>query len=406
MYPETKFIVLSDLHYYDMNLGVTGAAFEKARSLRKEIKMVSESPDILESAIDASEEDADFVMICGDLTMEGEGPSHKKLAETLSKLLHAGLKVFVINGNHDIYNPRASSYSGDKRLKVESISPGEFSQIYGAYGYREALDRDEGSLSYVAEPIQGLWVLAIDSCRWREKYSESGKIYRNTFNWLRTVLNRARENGKTVMGMMHHGVLEHYRGNRKYFGDFIVENHQKISQLFMEYNVNLVFTGHFHAQDVALARDGSRYLYDIETGSLVTYPCPYRVITIDNRQVMRIETRYITSTTNHPTGFRQYAFRQSYDMAERLAIKTLRKWRVRERDARRLAPQIVRAFRAHGTGNEDPGEEVIKFQGIGWWGKAVMSLKKPLLESLWEQSPVPDNHLSIDLSTGHYLPDN
>ena len=42
-----------------------------------------------------------------------------------------------------------------------------------------------------------------------------------------------------------------------------------------------VFTGHMHANDIAsITTENGNTLYDIETGSVVTYPSPARSVTI------------------------------------------------------------------------------------------------------------------------------
>lgn len=402
-YPSAKFIVLSDIHYYDTALGTTGTAFERVRNQRKEIKMVQESSEILDAAIDAIiKEKVDFLIICGDLTRDGELTSHTLLAKALKKLTLEGVKVFVINGNHDVQNSQASRYCGEIRERTATVSPVEFKHIYTGYGYEEALEQDEISLSYVSEPVEGLWLLAVDSCCWREKYSEEGKIYPQTLKWIENMLFLAKRKEKAVIVMMHHGLLEHYRGNKKYYGAFIIENHDKVTSLLMRHGINIVFSGHYHSQDIALKRISDSFLYDIETGSLVTYPCPFRIVTIDSSQTMKVRTKNIDATHNHQSGFLEYACQQSTMIAERLAIRTLKGWLVPQRDAEILAPQIVRAFTAHGTGNEEKPGDILNLQGVGYWGRIVMSIKRPLLEGLWEQSPPPDNNLFIDLKTGNY----
>jgi len=69
-----------------------------------------------------------------------------------------------VPGNHDIQNAGAASYSGDATTPVPSIAPADFSTIYQDFGLGDAISRDPDSLSYVAELVPGLWLLALDSC--------------------------------------------------------------------------------------------------------------------------------------------------------------------------------------------------------------------------------------------------
>ena len=62
----------------------------------------------------------------------------------------------------------------------------------------------------------------------------------------------------------------------------------------MDAGIQVVFTGHFHANDIAKTSDTrGNYLYDVETGSPVTYPCPYRIIEYRNDNQLVISTKHI-----------------------------------------------------------------------------------------------------------------
>ncbi len=47
--------------------------------------------------------------------------------------------------------------------------------------------------------------------------------------------------------------------------------------------MHLVFTGHYPAQDIVRADWDGTVLYDVETGSLLTYPNPIRFVTLADR---------------------------------------------------------------------------------------------------------------------------
>ena len=78
----------------------------------------------------------------------------------------------------------------------------------------------------------------------------------------------------------------------------IVKGNGILNELLNYYGVNFVFTGHFHAQDIVLERSGlfKNNLYDIETGSLVTYQAPYRIIDMGTPEYASVTTGYITFT--------------------------------------------------------------------------------------------------------------
>ena len=83
------------------------------------------------------------------------------------------------------------------------------------------------------------------------------------------------------MVMSHHGIIEHWVGQNKLHSDYLLSDYKYIGKMLASYDVRLSFTGHYHAQDITLSdfnKDG--FLYDIETGSLVTAPCPIRYLSL------------------------------------------------------------------------------------------------------------------------------
>jgi 3',5'-cyclic AMP phosphodiesterase CpdA len=166
-FPETSFTVFSDPHIYDPGLGTTGAAFESY--IANDRKLLRESPEILDATINAiSGLNSQFVLVCGDLTKDGELASHLLAVQYLAKLESQGKKIYVVPGNHDIRNGHSFRYTGDTRERVPNITAEQFAEIYAEYGFKEAIQKDSDSLSYVAEPEDGLWLLALDSCNYKE----------------------------------------------------------------------------------------------------------------------------------------------------------------------------------------------------------------------------------------------
>lgn len=60
--------------------------------------------------------------------------------------------------------------------------------------------------------------------------------------------------------------------------------------------MNVVFTGHYHAQDITMERwDDETFIFDVETGSFVTYPCPLREVKIAADTMLVTNLQEITS---------------------------------------------------------------------------------------------------------------
>jgi len=347
VYPQASFIVLSDLHFYDSSLGISGSAFQDY--LDHDRKLLKESEELIDTAISEIKPlSADFVIISGDLTKDGEKLNHQILARKLQLLKQSGKKVFVIPGNHDIANGDAVRFVGDHKESVETVTGEEFADIYREFGYEEAIERDSHSLSYVAEPVSGLWLLGIDSNKWKENKPDEephvdGAITDETLSWIDSILIKAREGNKAVVVFMHHGIMEHYPNNLDFYSDYIVDNHEIVAAKLANSGVKLVFTGHFHAQDITqkTIETTGNTIFDIETGSLVTAPCPYRIVEITSGQEAVIQSRFITSIPSHPADFKSYSETYVFEGTKKLADDKLKGYWVSESDRELINPQAI-----------------------------------------------------------------
>ena len=376
---EPRFAVFSDPHYFDPDLLINdGAAFQEY--LARDRKLLKESEAILASTVDAIKNTAglDFVLVPGDMTKDGAKTSHRKFANHIQTLENAGIPVYVVPGNHDIDNPHAHAYDGDAAIEVDTVSPTEFARIYNDYGYGEAIARDPASLGYVAEPVPGLWLLALDSCRYAEndaagKAVTGGRFSTETLNWITDRLAEAQAADKQVIAMMHHGLLEHFTGQSQANpgAEYVIENWETVSQTLAEAGLPVVFTGHFHAQDVAVktweVNGGTIALTDVQTGSLVTYPNPYRIVDMKADGTLDIDSRYITEV-DYDTGFMtfpEYAENYLLEGLNGLVYASLTMpadqggYGLPAEQANALTPMIVAAFAAHYAGNESPDAETL-----------------------------------------------
>jgi 3',5'-cyclic AMP phosphodiesterase CpdA len=406
-YPTLRFAVLSDPHLYDAALGTSGAAFEEY--LSNDRKLLAESPALLETALAAlSKEDIQFLLIPGDLTKDGERASHELMARYLAQFEAAGKQVYVIPGNHDVRNGKSERYGAEGAVRVPNISADDFARVYSPFGYAQAIRRDAASLSYVTEPVEGLWLLALDSCLYRENVEDhdpitNGRFSAATLQWLEEVLLEAARAGTPVLAVEHHNVLEHYQGQDKEFGDYLVDDHAAIARLLAAYHVRVIFTGHYHAQDVTEAREpDDTFLFDVETGSLVTYPCPYRVVSISAAQEMTIRSQDITAIPQRTTGFPAYAREAAFRGVAEIASRTIQGYHVGKAEADGLAAQVADAFMAHYAGDEalPPGVEPIRTRGLSPMAWLVVNNRKALVQSLWRDLSPPDNNVTLDLRTG------
>jgi 3',5'-cyclic AMP phosphodiesterase CpdA len=395
-YPEALFAVISDTHLYDSSLGSSGAAFEK--TMNSDRKLLLDSQDLLDYAIqEIIASKVNFTLVCGDLTKDGEIINHNIVARRLKKLTDAGIPAYVVPGNHDINNPDAVKYNGDTTEPVASINADDFARIYGEFGYNAAITRDDDSLSYVAEPVEGLWLLALDACRYRENVPGkheivSGKISQKTADWTASVLRDAADRNKAVIAMMHHGTVEHWIGQSKLHPDYLILDYVNFGNFLASWDVRFIFTGHYHAQDIVRSEYNGKSIYDIETGSLVTAPCPVRYVNIKDN-VMDIRTESIVDKLHPGTDFapNAIAFVKKTVMLE--AAEVLRKYKVSEKDIAIITDAVGDAFNAHYSGDEDLSlKKTVDKSKLSLWGRFILGQQQYVIDGLWADLKPSDNN--------------
>lgn len=398
-YPAARFAVFSDPHLYDASLGADDS----------DLKLLRESREILSAAIQRVKDlSVSFLLIPGDLTKDGELQDHLIMARELAGLARAGVRVYVVPGNHDVLNPHAFGFSAAGKVRVPTVTPASFAEIYAECGYADALMRDPGSLSYVAEPSPGLWLLAVDSANYAENMRRGasvsgGGLTQERIDWIESVLAEALRRDKAVIVMMHHGVLEHFAGQAKYFGNYLVNGWQQVSEMFAARNVRAVFTGHFHAQDIAMkkTKDG-KFLYDIETGSLVSFPIPVRCVEITAEQKMVITSSFIKdlpSFTARGVDFWEYARNSMAAGITQTVAGMMSGIGISAKEASTIASQVADASLAHFRGDESfTGTDVLSTKGLGLLAGIVAGSRRDLVEGLWHDQAPADNDVTLDLA--------
>ena len=143
---------------------------------------------------EAAEKQPDALILSGDLTQNGEKVNHEELAKKLRLLESQGVPVVVIPGNHDINHPSAASFEGTEKKKADNITLKNFNfHLPGKFGYDEAMDRDENSLSYIYQADERYWLMMLDSCQYDPENKIGGRIRKETLLWMEKWLERARE---------------------------------------------------------------------------------------------------------------------------------------------------------------------------------------------------------------------
>lgn len=280
---QSRFMVMSDMHVLDRSL------FDETSSFEGNPRLVENSAELFDLAIQRIEEVCpDFLLIPGDMTNEGEKVSHEYVSGQLNALVTKGIKVLVIPGNHDVNNPNASSYLSGSSAKVPSVSSEEFQSIYAHCGYEDAIAKF--GLSYLAYPCDGLAVLCLDSRKpdtSTTHYSEGG-LTEETLAWAEKMARLARLQGRAVIGMMHHPVMEHFDGHAQLAPTYIANQSSgypalsDVQKRLVNAGIGVMFTGHYHLQSVQHEVIEDKEFWDVMTGSLSSYPMPLRMGTVSS----------------------------------------------------------------------------------------------------------------------------
>jgi hypothetical protein len=402
-----RFAVLSDTHLYDKRLGTSGSAFEAY--LAADPKLLALSEPILEATLaDIVRSKVDFVIISGDLTKDGEVVSHRLMVRNLEKLERAGIPVFVVPGNHDINNHDAATYSGDIATPIPSASPQLFRSLYRPFGYGQAIDHAPDSLSYVAEPAPGLWLLALDSVKWAESANSphpltSGRLTDATMTWALKKLHQAQVRGKQVIAFMHHGVNMHFLAEPTVFPDYLVDNWPVVGAQLAGAGLKVIFTGHYHSQDASIMSidaEGNPQpstLCDIETGSLVMFPCAYRIAELDRTGQLHVNSRRITKIAADLGGvpFQQYAEDFLRDLLPYPVTYQLEmQFGLDAGTAAFLEPFVADALVANYVGDEVLSEQTL--EELEMLPEPFQSL---LIYGFWTDLPPGDNKLVVPVGT-------
>ena len=317
-----RIAVMSDLHYLSPDMIADTEDFEHA--FNSDRKLLKESSSVLREMLERVRADKpDILLVSGDLTKDGEQECHAALAKQLQQLQQdiPGLKIYVINGNHDIRNYNAKNFNtpDGKAVPATRTHPEDFKRIYDfVYSdptviatFTPAAGNEAGSLSYVARPVEGLTVIAMDTCRYSsdntsngdDEHETSGAISADLEKWVIEQTAAAKARGDLVIGLEHHGLVPHFDVQPTILPMYLVNGYERIAQEYADAGMSAVFTGHMHAVDIAaMTTKAGNTFYDIETGSALTYPCPIRFVDLRRSTVGGETNTYMSVSTKTHIG--------------------------------------------------------------------------------------------------------
>lgn len=334
---------------------------------------------------DAAKRGISLVVLPGDLTDNGQFVNQEKVKEILEGYQERfGMKFFVTTGNHDPVRPFGMQNeehdflrSDGSRTVQENRCAGyvDEMQCYAAFGfypqpeylywetpftsyryedysYQEALR--EGALekreytlcdslkaidaSYLVEPVEGLWLLAIDGGVYLpgpvkngvQTYEGSSVGYNNVLKykefilpWVRKVASEAKIRNKILVAYSHYPLADFNDGAselvRKAWGSKKFDLHrvpsEEVSEAFLEAGIRLHVAGHMHVNDTGVKRGkNGTCLYNIQVPSIATCIPAYKILTAEDDMHFEVETVLVDSVPGFDRLFGLYEKEYEYDM--------------------------------------------------------------------------------------------
>ncbi|MCR5207437.1 MAG: metallophosphoesterase, partial [Eubacterium sp.] len=165
MMESTKFYLITDTHFYKHSLSQYNEYYDDF--MHYEQKCFEETQAINEAVFEYIEnaDEADTLLIAGDLSFNGEKESHLAYIEHLKRLKEKGKRVLVVTADHDFKDKPDGCFGFDEngRIHPEPTPRDELIELYKDFGFGDAVAVDKQHLSYVYQLSDGVRLLALNN---------------------------------------------------------------------------------------------------------------------------------------------------------------------------------------------------------------------------------------------------
>lgn len=287
-------------------------------------------------------------------------------------------------------------------------------------------------MSYLVEPVEGLWLLALDTNVYVPRAdadqtdTENGENFYGSGNagynrvlthkkhllpWMADVARRANEQGKILISFSHFPAADFYNGAGPLIEEVWGEDEfqmvrmpeKKTTEAVAATGVRLHIAGHMHMNGLGVAKDESsgNVLTNIQVPSLAAYVPAYKIVrTFDDHRYIETETVVLEDVPDFDTLFPLYEQEWSYlnsieygriwnrGILESAGYHEFTDWHIRELSRLRFLPgewpEQLRELLRNSTGrhlliaSRLPAEE--------WQGKMWSELKNKIDETIENQS--------------------
>ncbi|MCR4031952.1 MULTISPECIES: metallophosphoesterase family protein [Flavobacterium] len=188
-------------------------------------------------------------------------------------------------------------------------------------------------VSYVVEPIDGLWLMAIDGNvyipkktdgdpRDSKSYSEASTGYNNVLSnkkhlieWVSTISAEAKKHGKTLVAFSHFPMIDFNDDASAEIKELLGPNKwqlnrvpvEEVAQVFADAGLKIHFGGHMHINDTGVrTTPKGNTLVNVQTPSLAAYIPAYKLLTLKKDNVIDIQTITIDNVPRYDELFDLY----------------------------------------------------------------------------------------------------
>lgn len=284
---ECKFYLITDTHFFKNSLGAYGEEYDKF--MHYEQKCFAETESINRSVFDwlGKADEADIILIAGDLSFNGEKESHIEFIKYLNGLKEKGKQVHIVTADHDCDFEESFAFNEKGRTVIEGTKLDELYDLYYDFGFSQAIAVDKEHLSYVVQLSDGVRLLALNN-----DGSSDGKrrFDENQIEWIKQQTKKAREDNQMMIAMNHYPLLP----GQPIFSiipSSVQDDADYVSTLLADEGVHLVFTGHMHNQSINVkTTEKGNKIYDVCTGSVIADPSVIRLVTIPDTETAVIKS--------------------------------------------------------------------------------------------------------------------
>ncbi|WP_221406526.1 metallophosphoesterase [Reichenbachiella sp. 5M10] len=193
-------------------------------------------------------------------------------------------------------------------------------------------------VSYVCEPVEGVWFLSIDANVYIPKpaahdpeqpqsYGSASTGYnhvlshkRHLITWVKKIVEEAKRLDKTLIPFSHYPMVDFYdeaTGEiRQLFGQDGMQLHripsEEVAQLFAKAGLTVHFGGHMHINDTGIRLIEENSLVNVQIPSIAAYIPGYKIATLLPEGQLEIETITLDTVPRFDELFALYQMEYDY----------------------------------------------------------------------------------------------